>query len=222
MDWITHLLYFHILLFVFWLGTDVGVFVLGKFAQNPKYSVEQRLLLLKPLVILDLFPRVCMVLIIPTGYQLATNLGAIAAGQYITMGIWLFSGLWLAVVLAGFFLAEKPAGQTVKKIEKVIHYLLMVGIGWAALSSIFYGSPINQYWIAEKGMVYVLIIFCVRLLESAFHPAAGAFMQLASEGSSPEVEKQIRGGMDSTYVWVIVIYVLVAHSAYLGLWQPGT
>ena len=47
MDWYAVLLFVHILSLVFWLGTDIGVFVLGKFAQNPIYAVEQRLLLLK-------------------------------------------------------------------------------------------------------------------------------------------------------------------------------
>ena len=83
----------------FWLGTDIGVFVLGKFAQNPKYSVDQRLLLLKPTLIIDMFPRICMVLIVPTGYQLAVNLEAIHASQYFTMGVWLLSGIWLQAPL---------------------------------------------------------------------------------------------------------------------------
>ena len=75
MDWYAVLLFVHILSLVFWLGTDIGVFVLGKFAQNPDYSVDQRLLLLKVALILDMFPRVFMVMSLPTGFQLATAIG---------------------------------------------------------------------------------------------------------------------------------------------------
>ena len=39
--------YIHILLFVFWLGADVGVFVSAIFAKNPKYSFETRMTVLQ-------------------------------------------------------------------------------------------------------------------------------------------------------------------------------
>ncbi len=222
MDWNTHILFAHILLLVFWLGTDIGVFVLGKFAQNSRYSVDQRLLLLQVMLIIDMFPRVCMVLIVPTGYQLAVNLGAISVFPYQNLAVWLFSGIWFAVVLSGMIWREQGVGRTAKTLEKIIHYFLILVVGWAALESVFYGAPITRYWVAEKALVYVLIIICVLFLEKAFNPAAAAFMQLANDGSSEELEKQIRNGMDSTYVWVIVIYVLVIHAAWLGVWQPGS
>lgn len=221
MDWNTHLLFAHVLLFVFWLGTDIGVFVLGKFAQNPKYSVDQRLLLLQPTLIIDMFPRICMVLIVPTGYQLAVNLEAIHASQYFTMGVWLLSGVWLAVVLTRFFWSEQPVGQNARRVEKIIHYFVVLTAGWAGLASIYYGAPIHEYWIAEKVVVYVLIVLCVWLLEMAFDPAAIAFMRLEKEGSTAELEMQISGGMNRTYAWVIAIYILVAHSAWLGVSHPG-
>jgi hypothetical protein len=222
MDWNTHLLFAHVLLLVFWLGTDIGVFVLGKFAQNPKYSVDQRLLLLKPLLILDMFPRVCMVLIVPTGYQLALDLEAFHAPPYLSMGIWLFSGIWLAAVLSRMVWSEQPAGRIAQTVERIIHYFLVPAAGWVGLASIYYGAPIQDSWIAEKVVVFVLIILCVRLLEIAFNPAAVAFMQLANEGSSTELEKQLKSGMNLTYVWVIAIYILVAHSAWLGVSHPGS
>jgi hypothetical protein len=221
MDWNTHLLFAHVLLLVFWLGTDIGVFVLGKYVQNPKYSVDQRLLLLKPMIFLDMFPRVCMVLIVPTGYQLAVQLEAIHADLYLTVGVWLLSAIWLAVVLAGFVWSEQAVAQKVKTVEKIIHYFLILAGGWVGLSSIYFGAPIHDYWIAEKVVVFILIILCVRLLEIAFFPAAVALMQLEEEGSSPELEKQISGGMNLTYVWVIAIYILVTHSAWLGVSHPG-
>ena len=71
-------------------------------------------------------------------------------------------------------------------------------------------------------LMIVLIILCVRLLEIAFFPAAVGLMQLETEGSSTELEKQISGGMNRTYAWVIAIYILVAHSAWLGVSHPGS
>jgi hypothetical protein len=62
MDWATlatsTMVYVHVLLFVAWLGGDIGVFVLGQhFRKRHDYSLDQRLALLKLLVIVDLAPR---------------------------------------------------------------------------------------------------------------------------------------------------------------------
>ena len=220
MDWYAILLFVHILSLVFWLGTDIGVFVLGKFAQNPAYAVEQRLLLLKVALILDMFPRVFMVLSLPTGFQLATELGAIAASQLLTAAVWGFSVIWLAVVLTGLLRQEEPIGQYAKKAEKLIHLILLVTLAWAGLSSLFGDGLITMTWVAAKVLLYSLLFVVMPLLEKAFLPAVAGFMSLETEGSSPELESQIRGGMDRTYVWVLTIYAIVIVTAFIGVAKP--
>jgi hypothetical protein len=221
MDWHTFLIFIHVMLLVFWLGTDVGVFVLGKFAQNPTYTTDQRLLLLQVAMILDMFPRVCMVLIVPTGFQLAVQIAAINPASYVVPVVWLFSGIWLAIVLTGMFKNGQSAGLKAKAIEKWIHYLLIPLGAWAGLASLYSGAPIVMQWLAAKVLFYVLIVIFALLLEHVFNPAAQAFMQLAEEGSSDELEHRIRKGMDKTYVWVLAIYAAVILSAYFGVSQPG-
>ena len=52
------LVYAHLLLFVLWLGADVGVFVLGQhFRKREKWSLDQRIALLTLLVEIDMVPR---------------------------------------------------------------------------------------------------------------------------------------------------------------------
>jgi hypothetical protein len=220
MDWYSILLFIHILSLVFWLGTDIGVFVLGKFAQNPTYTVDQRLLLLKVALILDMFPRVFMVLSLPTGFQLATSLGAIESHPILTAGVWVFSSFWLAVVLTGLLRHDQPAGQNAKKVEKVIHFVLLAILGWAAISSLLGNGPITTTWIAAKVLMYALLFVVMPLLEKSFMPAVLGFMSLETEGSSAELENQIRGGMDRTYVWVLAIYVIVLVTAFIGVAKP--
>lgn len=221
MDWNAVLLFIHILSLVFWLGTDVGVFVLGKFAQNPAHTVGERLILLKVALILDMFPRVFMVLTFPTGYQMAVNLGVVDVGQYVSVGVWLFALLWLAVVLTGLIRSDAPAGAAAKRVEKLIQYLLLIGLGGVGLLSIATDAPVGEFWLAAKITLYALIVLFALLLEAAFVPAVSGFVRLESEGSSPELETQIRGGMNRTYVWVLAVYAAVIISAAFGVWQPG-
>ena len=220
MDWYAVLLFVHILSLVFWLGTDIGVFVLGKFAQNPVYAVNQRLLLLKVALILDMFPRVFMVLALPTGFQLATLLGAVPNDQGLILLVWAFSAVWLAVVLTGLLQNDRPIGRAAKKAERLIHVVLLVVLSWASISSLLGTGPIALTWVAVKLQIYALLFVVVPLLEKAFLPAVTGFMRLETHGSSPELEHQIGSGMDRTYVWVLTIYFLVLSASFVGVAKP--
>lgn len=220
MDWNSLLIFIHVLCLVFWLGTDVGVFVLGKFAQNSEYPSDQRLLLLKIAMILDMFPRLCMVLMIPTGYQMAVNIGAINPAAYLTPAVWIFASIWLVIVMTGLLQHGTDLGVRAKAVEKIIHYFLFILGSWAGLASLVSGAPISMRWLAIKVLFYVLIIAFVLFLEKVFNPVAEAFMKLAQEGSSSELESQIRKGMDRTYIWVLAIYAAVILSAYFGISMP--
>ncbi len=52
------MVYFHLILFVIWLGGDIGVFLAGKqFRKRALYSLDQRLALLRLLVLIPMVPR---------------------------------------------------------------------------------------------------------------------------------------------------------------------
>ncbi|MEP6011700.1 MAG: hypothetical protein ABJ237_10370, partial [Parasphingorhabdus sp.] len=60
------LVFVHIILFVLWLGADVGVFMLGQhFRKREQYDLPQRLVLLQLLVNLDMVPRTAWALMVP-------------------------------------------------------------------------------------------------------------------------------------------------------------
>ena len=55
----------HILLLVFWVGTDVGVFLAAKVSERTDLSIETRSTVLSVGMVLDRLPRSALVLIIP-------------------------------------------------------------------------------------------------------------------------------------------------------------
>lgn len=220
MDWHGMLVFIHLMLLVFWLGTDVGVFVLGKFAQNPAYSAEQRLLCIKVALILDMFPRVCMVLIVPTGVQLADNLGLIAAPGWFAPGIWLASLGWLAIVLIGLAKHDQPIARTTRKLERLIQIALLAGFSGAAVLSFAAGAPIGSHWLAGKVLMIALVAAFMIPLERQFLPVVEGFQRMASEGSSGEIDAIILSGMDKVYVWVIGMYAAILVASFLGVVKP--
>ena len=66
-------LYLHILLLVFWVGTDVGVFIAARWSEQTTLSIETRQTVLQLGMVLDRLPRSALTLIIPSGCQLAVS-----------------------------------------------------------------------------------------------------------------------------------------------------
>ncbi len=214
------LVFVHILSLVFWLGTDIGVFVIGKFAQNPTYSVEQRLLLLKILVIVDKFPRFSMIFSLATGFQLLQMLNILVLSKTIVTAVWVLLALWFVVVTIRLSREEHDVPKWVMPAEKTLGTIMLVLLLWAGIASLIGDGPITASWAAYKVLFFAGVFIAAIFLEKAFTPALLGFTALATEGSSPEVEKNIRSGMDKTYFWVICIYILVFLAALFGVLKP--
>jgi hypothetical protein len=219
MEWYSLFLFLHIMALVFWLGTDVGVFVLGKFAQNSAYGIEARLLLLKVAMILDMAPRIALVVSVFSGYQLAVSSGLLVASGLSTIGVWLFCSLWFGIVVGGLTLQNTSMGSKLKIAEKALLYFVLAVLIFVTVEFFLGGTIIQQFWLAVKVACFASIIIFMMLLEPAFMPAIIAFQRLETQGSSPEIETIIKASMDKTYLWVQAIYIAVVVSAILGVWK---
>ena len=107
------LVYAHILLMVFWLGTDIGVFVSGLQFIDPKRTLEQRSAVIGLGMVVDRFPRICFVAIIPVGLQMSFERGWLPVSGAFMLAIWILSAVWLAAVVASMVTGSTPPGQKV-------------------------------------------------------------------------------------------------------------
>lgn len=57
-------------------------------------------------------------------------------------------------------------------------------------------------------------------IDFAFTPAIKPFMEIGTEGSTPEREALFTKHVNHTLVWVLTLYVLIATIAFLGKVQP--
>lgn len=211
----TAVLFVHVLAFVFWLGADIGVFILGKFAQNPAHSVEQRLLLLQVALIIDKFPRVSMVMAVATGFYLSVTAGWIVLPGWLAIVTWLVLASWFVVIVARVRAEQAP--HWVELAEKIIYYLLLIAVAAAIAATVMGSGAVLPQWLLGKLSLFGVILLLVLWLEKAFQPAVIGFMTLAESGSTPELEQQIKGAMDTTYTSVIGIYACTLGAAFLGL-----
>jgi len=208
--------FLHICMFVFWLGTDVGVMLCSKKSTDPNLGVEARFQMLEMALKIELLPRVMWVMALPFGVQLSKTLGYIDPSSITLTMMWLFTLAWLVINVGGAANLNKPWGQQLSKINRFILVALGVGLIIVAVSSYLGFGPYEANSVALKVGLYGLVNLTILGIEIAFFPLGLAYERLATEGSSPEIESSISGGMDLTLRWVHATYILIFITAFIG------
>ena len=215
------LVYIHLLLFVLWLGADVGVFLLGQhFRKREDYTLEQRLALLKMLVIVDMTPRSAWALMVPI------SLSVLAAGNWWAMPGWLLiaswvvGAFWLWLVWDAHHHDQTPRAARDRAIENWLKYGLTAFYLWLGIQSLVTGAPLDQAWIAWKAVLFGAIFAAAIMIDVAFKPVGAQLGRLLEEGSSDETEIPLRATMDRTRIWVWIVYLLLIATSYLGVVKP--
>jgi hypothetical protein len=217
------LVYAHVLLFVFWLGADLGVFILGQHFRKTTYSLPERLTILKLLVITDMGPRTAWCLMVPVSITL------IATGPYggWVLPVWAVAlswgvGLvWLWLVWDAHHQGQTPRAHFNRKIELILKFALTLFYFWLGLSSLLSGHPLAEAWLAWKAVLFAGIFACAIMIDVAFKPVGPLLADLSARGSSNATEVPLRRAMDRTRLWVFAVYALLFVTAYLGVTKPG-
>lgn len=211
------LLFVHVLLFVFWIGTDVGVFVLGKIGQSPRYSERRRAESFETALVLDRLPRICFSLMLPVGMTLAQLGGVIQVADVVLTAVWLLGLLWLACVLTGMMFIGGALFKTMRFIDRLIQVAVCIGTLWFGLPSVLGIGPIDAPWFAWKLVAFGLLAGAALALDFASQPTPGMFAELEANGSSPALEARINGTMNRIYVFVAMIYIFALVAAFCGV-----
>jgi hypothetical protein len=212
--------YIHILLFVFWLGADVGVFLSVVMAKNPDKSFETRAALMKLGTTVDLFPRTCFALIIPVGLHMTRDLGLFAVPGWMLVCAWLLAAIWICAFVTGFRNEGKPIAIALAKGQLIFEGIMGAVIITIAVLSIMNGAPLADSWFAVKILFFGLAFWAALGIDFAFTPAFKPFMEIGTQGSTPEREALFTKHVNHTLVWVLTLYVLIAIIAFLGKVQP--
>ena len=209
--------FLHICMFVFWLGTDMGVMICSKKSTDTTLSIPARFQLLEIALVIELLPRVMWVMALPLGIHLSKSLGYIDPSLITLAAMWVFVVAWLIINVGGAANLEKPWGQQLSKINRFVVASLGVALIIVAISSYLGNGPFEANSIALKVGLYGLINITILGIEIAFFPLGEAFARLAEEGSSPELEESISSGMRTTLMWVHTTYFMIFVVAFIGV-----
>jgi hypothetical protein len=213
-------LFLHILLFVVWLGADIGVFFCGQYFRNRALPLETRLTILKLLVDVDMYPRSAWALMVPTTISLVTLGGYWAVPLWGVALFWLIGGFWLWLVWSAHLNDQTPYAAKLRRIEywlKIALTAFYLGLGVLSLAT---DAPLADTWLAAKAVVFGLIFAAAIMIDVAFKPVGGQLMALIQQGSSDATEVPLRKTMDGTRVWVVTVYALLFVIGLLGTLKP--
>ena len=212
--------FIHILLFVFWLGADVGVFVSAIFAKNPAYSFETRMTVLKAGLIVDTFPRICFALILPVGMHLTRELNLTPIPSWLLWSSWAVAIAWIAAIFAINANQGKPIAEALSKVQFGFQSVMGLCFTVLGLNSLITDDPIFQTWFAVKSLLFGLVYWAAMAIDLCFRPFLAPFMEIGQHGSTPEREEAVTRAINNTLVAVSTLYVLIFIIAFLGKVKP--
>ena len=212
--------YIHILLFVYWLGGDAGVFYSSTFVTNTTLSREARLTAFKIFINLDMLPRYCLALMLTVGGVLAEFIGY-EHPMWQTVAIVALGPIWVWVVHTIHAREGSEFGKTLATWDRRFRVFMIVAI----IASVAYHwttGPLQPYpWLAAKLLIFAFLIFCGFMIRMKIPPFIEGFKVMAASGATPESDQKMIDGMGACRPYVLLIWAGVAISALLGVLKPG-
>ncbi len=220
LSWHDLFLIIHLLLFVYWLGADLGVYYSSGMVIDPSLSNDSRLTAAKIMVNLDLVPRICMSLMLTVGGVLSEFKG-IEHPTWQMVGIVLLGPAWLSMVLFIHFNEGKPINKTVTRVDWWFRWILVIyllaSVGYSFATGRLAGEP----WYGAKLTVFALLVFCGLMIRKFIPDYAIGIHKLRQGPLTVEENHAMARSLGQCRPFVLAIWVGILIEAYLGVVEPG-
>ena len=213
-------LIFHLLLFCYWLGGDLGVFYSSGMVVNPQLSDSARVTAAKIMVNLDLVPRICMSLMLTVGGILSEFKG-VPHPTWQMVGIVLLGPAWLAMVLTVHLQEGSELGKAVARVDYWFRVVLVVYLIISVTVSFKFGSLGQAPWVGGKLLVFAGLVFCGIMIRQFIGPYAKGIHTLATTGATDEVNAAMKRSLGQCRPFVLAIWAGLLVEVWLGVVQPG-
>ena len=207
----------HVLVFVYWLGGDLGAFYASHFLTRADETPDRRLMAAKIVGDVDMAPRTALILALPTGLMLAESKGWMTLGWPIVGVAILASLIWLALAWK-LHLAHDSPPAWVKTADTLVRYGLILAL--VASSGLALASMIElPLFIALKLLALAGCIALGLYIRVVLKPLGPALMGLAGPDASA-AEADLAHTLNRARPLVMGIWALLLIAAFLGLWTP--
>ncbi|MCS6947180.1 MAG: hypothetical protein NZM12_06165 [Steroidobacteraceae bacterium] len=211
----------HLLLFVFWLGADVGVWLAMWFVRDGRLSFETRATIIRLAFWIDLAPRCAFALMIPVGAELARGLGVFPPSSTLRAGAWAMGLAWCALHVTVLLRKGTPLAARLRRINVGFEAAMGIGLGAVALAALLDVAAVAHWppWFAVKVLLFGAVFLVVLGIDTRFQPFT-MLLATSPRGPTPEQQLRIRRATDLTLAWALLLYALLLAIAYLGKLKP--
>ena len=209
----------HVLLFAYWLGTDLGVFYAARFAADGNHSLETRQAISHIMAFVDLPPRLSVPLTGATGFSLGFLSGAIEVHAAWIWVVWLVALVWVSSNLYIYLNRTDLARvQPVARFDTGWRILVLVFVTGAAIASLFGVGITSNLALAAKLLILALAIALSLVLRILFKPYRPALRRLAAGGDNLVESAIMSTTLARARPIVVMIWILTIVAAAIGLW----
>ena len=214
---LTNLQFAHVLGFVYWLGVDTAVYYTSRYAVDRSLAQETRITTIRILFALDLMPRICMTLILPVGIHLAWRYGLVPIPTAAMTMIWLICIAWLAMVLFLHFRHGSPKHGVLTRFDFYFRLIVIGSLAAYAILSLTSDAGARVDWVAWKLLIFAGLVSCGLMIRVKLRSFGPAFGRLLAGQASETDDAAISSSIAATRPWVLLIWLGLLVSAYLGM-----
>jgi hypothetical protein len=207
----------HLLLLVYWLGADVGTFYASRFVANANLPVAARSTAAQIMLGVDIAPRLCMPLMLATGFQLARMQGWLAWPDAVLAGMWALCAAWLGVVVWLHHHGRSALGLRVASLDFYFRAVLLAVLSLVALASLAGLWVQWPAWLAIKLLCFAITVACGLMIRVHLRPFGAAFALMVSGQGGGDSNQVIAQAISRCLPYVVLIWVLLVVAAACGL-----
>lgn len=198
----------HLLVFVYWLGGDVGAFLASFVVTDPGQPATARLAAARLLGHIDMAPRSALILALPTGLTLAMTRGWFEIDTPWLAAVWAVSGLWLVLLWHQHI---KPA-PWIRHADHALRLFLLAGL----LAGSWLVEP--AFLKAKFALLAVALLagLAIRRIITPLGPALGALAADHAATADPDIARTLRRARPV----VIGIWLTLLAAAWFGIARP--
>jgi hypothetical protein len=217
----TLVLFLHQVLFVFWLGPDIGVYMWSTKATNPEVTPAQRVAAGRMMRSIEIIPRACMSLMLTVGGVLTEMMG-LEHPWWQMVGIWLLGPVWLTLTLLVYFREESDQGAQLDKLDSLFRWVVIITVLASVVYSVATERLAGAPWVTGKLLIFAAVVFFGLMMRKRLAPFARGIDQLEAEGPSPALDQTLASSVARARIFMFAAWIALAIAAGLGLVQPGS
>lgn len=209
----------HLILFVFWLGADLGVVLAVRAAAAAQLSPGQRTRTLELARAIDLAPRLAASLMLTVGGILTEYVG-IGHPWWQMAAIATLGPAWAGLILVAWFAAGSRLGERAAGLEDALRRLLIVAVPLSVAWSWFTDRLAPAPYVAAKLLLFALLMALSLRIRTAWRTLAQDD-QRGSDGDAGQASEVAVARLNAVLPLMLAGWVALAAAAWLGITRPG-